>query len=187
VSREPTDAELLRRARRDPDAFRALYDRYSEPVYGFLVRRTHDEAAALELTAETFAAAWIGRRRFEDRAGGSAAPWLFGIARNLLARSVRQRSVERRAQERLGLELTQEPAPAADSWLDGDDGELRLALASLGGGEREAIELRVIEDLDYGGVARRLGISTGAARVRVFRGLGRLRRRLDPSTLGGTE
>jgi RNA polymerase sigma factor (sigma-70 family) len=187
VADYPTDAELLSRARRNAEAFRQLYDRHATRVHAFLVRRTRDEEAALELTAETFAAAWVARARFEDRAGGTAAPWLFGIARNLLAQSVRRGAVERRARERLGL-ADGGAAPAADeSWLDGLDIDLRAALDSLGDAERQAVELRVLDELDYGEIGRRLGISGGAARVRVFRGLGRLRRRLAASTSGGIE
>jgi hypothetical protein len=50
-----TDAELLCRSRRSARAFRALYDRHAEAVNRFLLRRTRDENAAFELTAETFA------------------------------------------------------------------------------------------------------------------------------------
>jgi RNA polymerase sigma-70 factor, ECF subfamily len=187
VAEDPTDAELLKRARRNPDAFRQLYDRHAARVHAFLLRRTSDDVAALELTAETFAAAWLSRARFEDRAGGSAAPWLFGIARNLLAQSVRRGAVEQRARERLGLAAATAPTAVSDTWLDGIDADLRAALGSLADGERRAVELRVLDDLDYGEIGRRLGISDGAARVRVFRGLGRLRRRIAASTSGGTE
>jgi DNA-directed RNA polymerase specialized sigma24 family protein len=79
---EASDAELLRRASRDPDAFRDFYERYSEEILGYFRRRTADRNTALELTAEAFSRAWVMRERFEDRHGGSAAPWLFGIARN---------------------------------------------------------------------------------------------------------
>ena len=186
---DATDAELLRRSRRSAAAFRALYDRHAERVHRFLVRRTGDEQAALELTAETFSAAWLSRARFEDRAGGSAAPWLFGIARNVLAQSVRRRALERRARERLGVALAVEPSSAAveEAWLDGLDDDLRAALAALGDGERRAVELRVLDGLDYGEIAEELGISRGAARVRVFRGLDRLRRHVTTSTSGGSE
>jgi RNA polymerase sigma factor (sigma-70 family) len=187
--REPTDAELLRRARRSADAFRAVYDRHARAVHGFLLRRTGDPVAALELTAETFAEAWLSRRRFEDRREGSAAPWLFGIARNVLAASVRRNELERRARERLGVLLAAEaePTPVDEAWLDGIDDELEAALADLGHGQRRAVELRVLDERGYGEIAGELGISPGAARVRVFRGLERLRRRVDPTITGGTE
>jgi RNA polymerase sigma-70 factor (ECF subfamily) len=173
-----TDAELIRAARDDAAAFRELYDRYAHRVYGFHVRRTRDADAAHDLTAETFAQAWLSRRRFRDRAGGSAGPWLFGIARNLMAQSVRRSRLELAASERLGL-LERLDAPRATAephevWLEGLDD----ALAELTDGEREAVDLRVVGGLSYDDVAADLDISPGAARVRVARGLDRLRQRL---------
>lgn len=58
-----TDADLLRASRSSSAAFRVLYDRHAERINAFLVRRTRDPGAALELTAETFAQAWLSRDR----------------------------------------------------------------------------------------------------------------------------
>ena len=173
-----TDAELIRAARTDAGAFRELYDRHAGQVYGYHLRRTRDTHAAHDLTAETFAQAWLARRRFRDRAGGSAGPWLHGIARNLLAQSVRRRRIELQACEKLGLlERLDEPRATAEPdevWLDGLD----EAMAELPAGERDAVELRVIDGLPYDAIAADLATTEGAARVRVARGLGRLRQRL---------
>ena len=100
---EPTDAALIRAARTDAAAFRALCDRYAERVYGYHARRTSDTHAAHDLTAETFAQAWLSRKRFRDEAAGSAGPWLFAIARHVVLASVRKRRLEQRACERLGI------------------------------------------------------------------------------------
>src|SRR5689334_5020257 len=174
----PTDAELLAAARSDASAFRALYERYAGRVYGYHLRRTNEPEAAHDLTAETFAQAWLGRRRFRDRAGGSAGPWLFGIARNVLAQSVRRRRNALKACERIGMpERLGEPRATVepdDVWLEGLD----EAMAELPPSERGAVELRVIDGLPYDAVAAGLATSEGAARVRVARGLGRLRQRL---------
>jgi RNA polymerase sigma-70 factor (ECF subfamily) len=176
-----SDASLLAAARTDPDAFRQLYDRYAERIHGYFSRRTGDREAALDLTAETFAQAWLVRARFRDEADGSAAPWLFGIARNVLLMTLRRGALERRASERLGLlERLDRPQPAAapdERWADGAD-EL---LDSLPAAHRDAVRLRVLDDLDYDAVALRLGTSAPAARVRVHRGLAALRARLSPS------
>jgi RNA polymerase sigma-70 factor (ECF subfamily) len=173
-----TDAELLRAARTDPHAFRELYDRHASRVYGYHLRRSGEADAAHDLTAETFAQAWLTRRRFRDRAAGSAAPWLFGIARNVLLMSVRRRRLERSACERLAIleRLDTEPVAAEpdESWLDG----LEEALAELPEGQRRAIGLRVGADLDYDAVAAALGTSPPSARLRVHRGLTTLRNRL---------
>jgi RNA polymerase sigma-70 factor (ECF subfamily) len=61
-----SDAELLRAARSDPAAFRELYERHAVQIHRFHLRRTRDADAAHDLTAETFAQAWLSRRRFRD-------------------------------------------------------------------------------------------------------------------------
>jgi RNA polymerase sigma factor (sigma-70 family) len=171
-----SDAALLAAARTDAGAFRELYDRYAERVLGYHVRRTRDEDAAHDLTAETFAQAWLVRARFRDDCGGTAGPWLFGIARNVLLMSVRRRRLEAAARARLGLPVTE--IPAEETWLEGLD----EALDELPESQREAIRLRVVDDLTYDDVADRLGTTPAAARVRVHRGLSALRHRLGRET-----
>ncbi|MFZ1881132.1 MAG: sigma factor-like helix-turn-helix DNA-binding protein, partial [Gaiellaceae bacterium] len=61
-----------------------------------------------------------------------------------------------------------------EGWLE----DIDEALATLPQGERDAVELRVVHELTYDEVARGLSTTPGAARVRVARGLGRLRERL---------
>ncbi len=175
-----SDAQLLAAAREDPEAFRALYDRYADRVHGYFTRRTRDADAALDLTAETFAQAWFVRRRFEDRAGGSAGPWLFGIARNVLLMSVRRGRLESQARDRLGIRerLDQPAAPAVldPGWTElADDAD--ALLDGLPAGQRDAVRLRVIDELDYPAVAAALHTTPQAARVRVHRGLAALRAR----------
>ncbi|MFZ0041874.1 MAG: RNA polymerase sigma factor [Solirubrobacteraceae bacterium] len=178
-----SDASLLAAARHDPDAFRELYERYAVAVHEYFVRRTHNRATSLDLTAETFAQAWLVRARFRDEANGSAAPWVYGIARNVLLMSIRRGAIERRATERLGLqEHLDRPEPVEDpvpegTWADGVD-EL---LDTLPAHQRDAVRLRVLEDLEYSDVARALGTTPAAARVRVHRGLRALKRHLNLS------
>jgi RNA polymerase sigma-70 factor (ECF subfamily) len=173
-----TDAELIAAARTDAGAFRALYDRYAEAIHRFHLGRSHDREAALDLTAETFAQAWLSRERFRDLAGGSAAPWLFGIARNVLVVSVRKRRLEQGARDRLGVLVgADRPEDAPDPselWLEGLD----AALAELAPEQQQAVGLRVVGDLSYAELAEATGTTPGAARVRVHRGLAALRTRL---------
>jgi RNA polymerase sigma-70 factor (ECF subfamily) len=168
------DAELIRAAGADPSAFGALYDRHALSVHAWCTRRL--QWAASDLTAETFAQAWLSRSRFRDDHSGSALPWLIGIARNVLRETIRADRVETRARERLGLPVD----------LASDDGyasvEARLsprvalaaALEELPEHEREALELRVLEELPYEEVAEQLSIRPAAARLRVSRALRRL-------------
>jgi RNA polymerase sigma-70 factor (ECF subfamily) len=172
--RNRTDAWLLKAASRDPAAFSELYSRHVAEVHGWL--RSRLEWAASDLTAETFARAWLNRERFRDQRDGSALPWLLGIAAKLLADAVRRERIDTRARERMGLPLD----------LASEDGyaevEARLsprlaldqALGSLPEHERQALELRVVDELPYRRVAQRLAIRPAAARLRVSRALRRL-------------
>jgi RNA polymerase sigma factor (sigma-70 family) len=178
-----SDASLLAAARHDPNAFRELYERHAQAVLGYFVRRTGSRTAALDLTAETFAQAWFVRARFRDEANGSAAPWVYGIARNVLLMSIRRGGLERRATERLGLQerlnrpqCGEDPVPES-TWGDGAD-EL---LDTLPADQREAVRLRVLEDLDYSDIAQAVGITPATARVRVHRGLNALKQHLTSS------
>ena len=169
-----SDADLIRAAGADAAAFGILYQRHALRVYRWSRRRL--EWAASDLTAETFAQAWLGRHRFRDEHGGSALPWLFGIARNVLRETVRLDRVDTRARERLGLPVDL----ASDDGYSKVDERLspRLALAAALDGlpqhEREALELRVVDELSYDEVAGRLEIRPAAARLRVSRALRRL-------------
>ena len=169
-----SDAALLSEASTDPPAFSELYRRPVDAVFDWFGRRI--EWAASDLTAETFARAWLIRDRFVDEREGSVLPWLIGIAANLLADAARYDRIETRARERLGLPLD----------LASDDGygevERRLSprlalerhIKALAPHERDALELRVVEELSYEQVAQRLAIRPAAARLRVSRALRRL-------------
>ena len=175
-----TDAEFLTSADTDPRAFREIYDRYAVNVNGFFVRRCANRDVALDLTVETFAQAWQSRHRFVDQRDGSLAPWLFGIARNVLTRSVREQRISTNACERLGLVRPLSIVGPDESWLDELDGDIAQALAALPPLQRRAVELRVIDGLDYRDVSDELQCSPVAARIRVSRGLDSLRSALTP-------
>jgi RNA polymerase sigma factor (sigma-70 family) len=181
-----SDAELLAGARRDASAFGELYQRHAAAIYRYHCRCCRDADAAHDLTAETFAQAWLARARFRDEADGSAAPWLFGIARNVVLMSVRRRRIEQAGLERLGM--LSDPAALSgiehqpnDSWL----AELETALDELPAAQREAVRLRFDADLAYDQMAVALDTSPQAARVRVHRALSTLRARLNHSTQQG--
>jgi RNA polymerase sigma-70 factor (ECF subfamily) len=173
-----TDAELIRAARTDPEAFAELYRRHVGALNAFFGRRA--SRAAGELTAETFAQAALSLHRFRDEAEGIALPWLYGIARNLLRHWYLSERVETKARKRLGMpirsyELDDE---AANDRVDAERyaPALSAALDSLPAGQRRALELRVVDDLPYRDVADTLGCSEVAARIRVTRALGALSR-----------
>lgn len=178
-----SDAELIVASRRDAGAFRELYDRWAERLFAYFYRRVFDREVAADLLAETFAVAFAKRERFRDvgRPGGA---WLYGIADRELARYFRRRKVELRALARLGVErpsLDAEAAAAIDALVEGAGhrSELTAALARMSPASRDAVSLRVVDELDYAEIGERLGCSEVAARVRVHRGLTKLNELLE--------
>lgn len=175
-----SDAELLRTGTRD--AFAEVYDRHAREVYAWARVRIGEHAA--DVTAEVFARAWLRRSRFRDEEQGSALPWLFGIAQNVLRESLRKQRIEDSGLRRLGIPLPAVPdteLAAVHERLSLSDAH-RLALASLPQEDRELLRLRVIEERPYREIAARLRCTPQAARLRVSRLLRQLQ-----FTLGGQQ
>lgn len=162
----------------DDQHLAAAYRRDARRLLIWLARRTYDGQVAVDLVGETYARAWESRRRFrgEPADAEALAAWTFGIARHVLADALRRGRSERAAMQRLHVEP---PHLAADEIARLEElaelGSLRatlaVALEDLSPEQRDAVRLRVIEELDYPAIARRLGISEEAVRARVSRGL----------------
>jgi RNA polymerase sigma factor (sigma-70 family) len=174
----------------DAGEFDEFYRRESEALLVFFARRTLDPEAALDLTAETFAHAYIGWRRLRGDSREERQAWLYTIARRRLSRYLRRGRVERRALRRLGIQTP--VAHEDDLALIAERAglaQLRLALSSelarLSAEQRRALELRIVQERPYAEVARDLGISELAARARVSRGLRALNRALDLQLAAG--
>jgi RNA polymerase sigma factor (sigma-70 family) len=168
----------------DDVGFAGLYRETAQDLVVFFARRTFDAEVAADLMAETFAKAYVARRRFRGSTAEEARAWLFGIARRRFAMYVRRGKAERRALRRLGLERP----PLAEgeyarieelAGLDAMRGTLVEHLGRLAPAQRKALELRVVGELAYPEVADRLGISEQAARARVSRALRALGTALD--------
>jgi RNA polymerase sigma factor (sigma-70 family) len=175
--RQRSDAELLVG---DAEAFGEFYARHEDAILGFFVRRVRRPEVAVDLTAETFAAALRGRRS-HDPARGAAKAWLFGIARNVLANSLRRGRVEDEARRRVGMERVVLDDAALDRVAALGDAPVLELLADLPAEQRAAIEGRVVHERGYDELAEELACSEGVVRQRVSRGLRTLRTRLEGS------
>jgi RNA polymerase sigma-70 factor (ECF subfamily) len=125
------DAQLLRAAWTDPEAFGEFYRRHALAIERWIRGQTPDMATAADLTAETFAQALVGLGRFRGRSDESARAWRYGIARNLVRRYHRRGRVEVATCQRLGLQLDhdQSELDALESRLDAVSYEPELTRA----------------------------------------------------------
>jgi RNA polymerase sigma factor (sigma-70 family) len=181
--RDPrTDDELLASTSVNPAAFGTFYERHEDVVLVFLLRRTRDPHLAADLAAETFAEALCSAHRFRPGPAPAIA-WLLGIARNVLAMSRRRGRVEDAARRRLGMERVLLDDGVIDRVRELEDDVLAAeVLAGLPEDQRQAIWARVVDERDYGDIARELSCSESVVRKRVSRGLARLR-----ADLGGQD
>ena len=126
-------------------------------AYGMLRQRDDAEDAVQEAAAQ----AWRRRRTF--RAGAEMRPWFLAIVANQCRMAMRR---NRR------VTAAQIAPPPQDS---DDAAALRRALGRIDMNSRLVLVLRFYLDLPFDEIGRTLGISAGAARVRVHRALRRLR------------
>lgn len=152
---------------RDREAlFEQFFRTHHLDVLAFALRRA-DQATAHDATAETFAIAW---RRWDDLPTSHPLPWLYGVARRVLAnarRGARRQDAVVRQLVRVGS-YSEEPRT----------GELIAALAELSERDREALLLLAWEGLSTREASTALGITHSAFRVRAHRARRRLRQAL---------
>lgn len=153
----------------------ALFDELGAPLLSWFRREvsTRDEAA--DLWSETWARVVASRSRIRGSTRGEHAAFVYTTARNLLADWRRRGVVEQRALAQLGIA----PLRIEDDLPEIGPPVVLGHLEALPSDQREAVRLRVLEELDYDEIAARTGATEPAARQRVSRGLKWLRGRLD--------
>jgi RNA polymerase sigma-70 factor (ECF subfamily) len=164
--------DLLERfAAGDLDAFESLFRERQAAVYRWIVRIVRDPAAAEDLTVETFWRAYKARARF--RPDGNFEAWLHRIATNA--------SLDHLRTTRNYIELSEDfPAnPCPDSAVQKETSiAVQRALASLPARLRIVAQLGLIQEEPYRCIAEALGISESAAKLRMFRAVRILRKKL---------
>lgn len=156
--------------------FEEIYEAYSGLILAYAARRTGDVSDAADVVAETFTVAW---RRIDDVPPGEIArPWLYGVARRVLANHRRSSERRQRLGDRLQSELS--GAAAAPQAADHDDlARIAGAFAQLGPGDRELLTLVAWDGLSREEIATMLGSKPATVRVRIHRARKRLAQNLE--------
>jgi RNA polymerase sigma factor (sigma-70 family) len=167
----------------DPGAFEAFYRRHVTAVSRFFARRVADPHLVADLTAEVFYAVIASAHTYQP-GRGSELGWLYGIARNVLAGDRRREALRLRAE---GLAagrrlLDSDDIARLEERIDAECAArcLHRALAVLPENERAVLELVAVDGLSLKDAAAALGISPGAARVRMYRARRAARDALGP-------
>lgn len=176
--RPDADADLVRAAQAEREAFGALYRRYVDRVYSYVYYQLGDHHDAEDVTERIFAAALDALPAFEDR-GSTFRSWLFRIAHNTLVNQLRTR--HRGRTERLEVALDQSAADDVDVTVERREEVRRVwrAVAELSPERRRVILLRFVDELTSREIGEVLGRSEGAIRVLLHRALREVADRLD--------
>ena len=143
--------------------FEELYISYSPDVYRFSVWLCGNTADAEDITAETFARAWLN---FSTIRTETLKGYLFTIARNLYLEAHRK---SRRQEDLSETHPDPRPAIAQSVETQSEIDQVRATLLTLPEVDRSAFVLRVQYDLTYDEIARVLTLSESAAKVKVHR------------------
>lgn len=169
------DSELMTRIRsgREEAPLVLLFQRHHGPLYGFLYRLTGQPATSEDLTQEVFLRVWRYASTFKP--GAPFRPWLYRIARNVLADHWAKTRPE------VSLEACSAPLEAEVACphemlaAEQDQRRLELALRRLTPEKRELLLLSRNPELSYAELADSYGCTLGALKVRVHRALQELR------------
>jgi len=154
----------------NPAATDALWTKFSDRLRGFIARRVRNESDVHDILQDVFAKIHAGLGGV--KAGERLEAWIFQVARRAIADHFRSRARKHRVAEHPSEVAERTPAAgvAAEvaSWLE-------PMMALLPGADREALRLVDLEGHSQKELARRLGLSTTAAKSRVQRARRRLK------------
>jgi RNA polymerase sigma-70 factor (ECF subfamily) len=158
-----SDRQLLQGTIRGNEAaFAELYQRYSTPLYNYLLRLIHEQGVAEELLQEVFVAAWQSAARFRGQA--KVSTWLFRIAHHRAVDWLRKRRPDP-LEEAARLPADDCPEEEAlDAWRAD---RLRTALDGLSSDHRAVLELVFYRGLSYREVANVMDCPVGTVKSRV--------------------
>lgn len=184
---DPADSVLIERTLKgDEGAFAELVRRYQAAVWGTVHRILGNSSENEDAVQEVFLRAYTALRKFDLQY--PFGPWVLRIAANYCIDQIRRRKgrkiqlwseLREFDQERLLKDLAQE-SKVESAGMEGNEGHARVAKALLQGLNpkyRAAFILREVEDKEYDEVAKVLGTSEVAARVRVSRARAELQKK----------
>jgi RNA polymerase sigma-70 factor (ECF subfamily) len=159
--------------------FLCLYEAHHRAVYAYFKRRIDSESAR-DGTVETFLVAWRRIDKVPD--GERALPWLYGVARRVLANQRRARKRRGRLINRLAR-LSVETAPPAEMIVvrRSEEEAVVAALGKLQPAEQELLMLATWEEMPHAEIGQMLGCSAHAVDQRIYRATRHLARAMGSS------
>lgn len=167
----------IQAAQRNPAHFRPLYNRYYNPIFRFIYRRTNEEELSADICSQVFLKAIQKLPAYEFK-GVPFSAWLYRIASNEVAqhfRNLKKARVVSIDDAQLGDVIDE----IEENDTEAQREALIAMLDTLNEADLQLIELRFFEQRPFKEVANILGITESNAKVKTYRLLNKLKKKLE--------
>ena len=165
---------LVESARKDPEQFKGLYNKYYERIFLFVWQRVDEKEVAYDVTSQVFLKAMMNLHKYEFK-GVPFASWLYRIAKSEVYTAFRQQQAKRT--------VNIDTAGLGEMMDDMEDDKyapyidiLKEAVTDLEEEDMQFIEMRFFEKRAFKEIADIFGITENNAKVKTYRILEKLKK-----------
>jgi RNA polymerase sigma-70 factor (ECF subfamily) len=182
---QKTEAEIVVRILKgDRQAFALLVEEYKTPIYNLAYKMTRNPEDAEDLAQETFLNSFRELSRYDTKR--RFYTWLYTIGLNLIRNHLKKTGRRQTNLRQVNISSNAVISGAEKSiFIDAADSEesreerkeqLEICLLKLSPDLRELLVLRFYQGLSFEDIAVITGFSQSAVKMRVYRGLEKLRK-----------
>jgi RNA polymerase sigma-70 factor (ECF subfamily) len=160
--------EMIRRAKKDPDAFGELYELFFKQIYRYVYGQVRDHSETQDIVSETFFKALRSINSYTPT-GKPFIVWLYRIAKNTTIDHFRRSNRE--------IDVTWVELSATEKQLEQVENRYWLdqAMQHLTEDQQKVIRLHYLEDMKFKDIAEATNRTEGAVKAMALRAVGRLR------------
>jgi RNA polymerase sigma-70 factor (ECF subfamily) len=168
-----SEAQIIELSKKDPKAFKGIYDKYFPQILNYVYNRMDDKDVAIDVTQQTFLKALKNIQKYENR-GLPFSSWLYRIAHNELndvfRKNAKLRTVNLTDHFSNLLQQEMEDEGLSD-WLT----KLKIVIRGLKEPDFRIVEMRFFEERPFAEIAEILEITENNARVKTYRILDKMK------------
>jgi RNA polymerase sigma-70 factor, ECF subfamily len=171
------DFTYVKKAQQDPKFFGYLYEKYFDQIFIYILKKVNNQDNAGEICSKVFLKAMLNIKKYKDM-GYPFSSWLYKIASNETNKFFREQKKiqEVEIQEKDAVSLLED---INESNLDENIEKLLTSIEELNENQSELIELRFFEKLSFSEIGNQLGISSGNAKIRLYRAVDALKKQFN--------
>lgn len=172
------DIKLIEDAKKDPQKFVVLYDKYFDQIYRYIYRRVSDKDTVEDLASQTFYDAISHLQSYEWR-GFPFSSWLYKIAHNNILKWYRDHHKMHTVEIDAAHQIADLHADQKEDAMKKEQSqEIQKVLQQLDPDEQEIIRLKYFEEVSNIEIAEIMGLSPNNIGVKIYRTLKKLKQLL---------